>query len=214
MRYKCIIFDCDGVLVDSEEITTKVLIELAASLGLEINLEYANKFFPGKSLQSIFQFIQERIDQPLPEDLEAQFRAKTFERFKKEIQPINGISELLEKLKIPFCVASSGPLHKIELNLTTTGLIDKFRGKMFSCYEVGKWKPDPAIFEYAAQRMGYAVEECVVVEDSVYGVQAAKSGGFDVYGFANERNKEALEKAGAIVFFRMEDLYPLLNATE
>jgi len=210
MKYKCIIFDCDGVLVDSEEITTKVLIELAASLGLTIELEYANQFFPGKSLQSIFQFIQERIDQPLPEDLEAQFRAKTFERFKKEIQPIEGIAELLEKLNIPFCVASSGPLHKMELNLTTTGLIDEFRGNMFSCYQVGKWKPDPAIFQYAAREMGYAVAECAVVEDSVYGVQAAKSGGFDVYGFANERNKEALAKEGATIFFDMEELYPLL----
>ncbi|MBB1489925.1 HAD-IA family hydrolase, partial [Oceanospirillum sp. D5] len=100
------------------------------------------------------------------------YRARTFETFKKEIQPIKGIKEVLENLKIPFCTASSGPENKIRLNLELTGLLPFFGDNIFSCYTIQKWKPEPDVFLWAAKTMGFQPNECLVVEDSVSGVEA------------------------------------------
>jgi len=211
MKYKCIIFDCDGVLVDSEAISTQVLIEMEASVGVTLQMEVVIKEFSGRSLKSIFEYIEERASNKLPGSFEKDFRAKTFEAFKKDLKPIDGVHELLDRLTIPYGVASSGPLNKIKLNLTTTGLIDYFEGRIFSCYEIQSWKPDPGIYLHAAKEMGFLPKECAVVEDSVFGIQAAKSGGFDVFGLVNEHNKEILEQEGVTIFYRMNELDQLLE---
>ena len=209
IKYKCIIFDCDDVLVDSEAITNRVLVEMAAELGLEIDPIFAEKEFLGKSLKYIFQYFETHLGEPLPINFEKDFRTRTFKIFEQEIQPITGVHDLLNKIDVPFCVASSGPHTKIELNLKATDLLDKFKGRMFSCFDVDKWKPDPAIFLYAAEKMGFSPSECVVIEDSISGIQAAKGGGFDVYGF-EKGNRTTLEVEGAIPFSSMEELYDLL----
>ncbi|MFC2109656.1 HAD family hydrolase [Bacteroidota bacterium] len=211
MKYKCIIFDCDGVLVDTEAISVKVLIEIARPLGLVLDYEHAVDVFTGMSLIKCFEFIQERINVPLPENIEPQFRKRTFELFKNELKAIEGIHAVVSSLKIPFCVASSGPQNKIAMNLKLTDLYQYFEGNIFSCFDLGKWKPDPAVFLHAAKTMGFKPEECVVIEDSVHGVQAAVSGGFDVYGLANSRNEHSLKNAGAKLFYKMEDLLDLLE---
>ncbi|GAA3585400.1 HAD family hydrolase [Snuella lapsa] len=210
MKYKCIIFDCDGVLVDSEEISNRVLIEMMDAIGVKMEMEYAMENFTGKSLNSILKYLEGQINRELPSHFEKEFRERTFKRFKTDLKPIKGIHTLLDKIKVPYCVASSGPTEKIKLNLTTTGLIGKFENKIFSSYEIGSWKPSPGIFEYAAREMGFKPSECAVVEDSIYGVIAAKRGGFDVFGFANGNNKSELENEGAIVFFEMEKLIDFL----
>ncbi|MEO1258638.1 MAG: HAD family hydrolase [Bacteroidota bacterium] len=210
MRYKCIIFDCDGVLVDSEELSVKVLVEMANEIGIEISMRYGFDNFPGKSLNSILQFFEQKKKGPLPAEFEIDFRKRSFDLFKTDLKPIKGIHDLLNRITVPFCVASSGPLEKIRLNLTTTKLIDHFENKMFSCYEIGKWKPDPAIFLYAAKKMGFKPSECAVIEDTLVGVKAAVLGGFDVYGFAREKNKIEMEAEGASVFFEMDKLYSML----
>lgn len=211
MNYKCIIFDCDGILVDSEEISNRVLIEMAKEVGVNLRLEEILRDFAGKSLKWMFDQIQERTTTSLPADFVHDYRKRTFEAFETEIKPISGVREVLEKLDTPFCVASSGPVNKINLNLSTTGLIHFFENRIFSSYEIGSWKPNPEIFEYAAKQMGFLPEECVVIEDSLAGIQAAKTGGFDVYGLANEKNQSELEAAGAHVFFNMIDLIHLLD---
>lgn len=211
MKYKCIIFDCDGILVDSEEISTSILIQMANEIGANIKMEYALKNFTGKSLKSCLDYIEKQIDQPLPNRFEKEYRSRTFSAFKTDLKPINGIKELLNKITVPCCVASSGPVDKIRLNLTTTNLIQKFEDRIFSSYEISSWKPNPEIFEYAAGKMGFEPNQCAVIEDSLAGVQAGVKGGFDVYGLANDKNKVELEKAGAKVFFEMNELYKLLN---
>ena len=211
MKYKCIIFDCDGVLVDSEAISTSILIEMAKPLGLHIDSGFATRQFSGKSLQNCFNFIEEKIAKKLPDNFEKEFRNKTFAAFKKDIKPIPGIHELLNKITIPYCVASSGPMEKIQLNLTTTNLIDKFTNRMFSAYDIGKWKPDPGIFLHAANKMGFQPNECVVIEDSMAGVEAANAGGFDVYAFVNEGHENIFENTTAAVFYKMNELQNLLN---
>lgn len=210
MKYKCIIFDCDGVLVDSEEISSRVLIEMVNSVGMKIELEYALENFAGKSLKSVFDYIENQINKKLPEQFEKDYRERTFKAFKTDLKPIKGIYNLLNQISVPFCVASSGPVEKIKLNLTTTNLIDKFENRIFSSYEIGSWKPNPEIFEYAAEKMGFKPEECVVVEDSLVGIKAARKGGFDVFGFANKKNQEQFQNEGAKVFFEMSKLNELL----
>ncbi len=211
MKHKCIIFDCDGVLVDSEEISNRMLIEMANSVGAKIEMEYALENFAGKSLKSIFDYIENLTREKLPNSFEKEYRERTFVAFKTSLKPIKGIHNLLNRISIPYCVASSGPKEKIILNLTTTKLIEKFRNNIFSSYEIGSWKPNPEIFEYAAKKMGYKPDECVVIEDSLAGIKAAKSGGFKVFGFANKSNKSIFEKEGAKTFFEMKVLEKLLT---
>ncbi|MEL6987353.1 MAG: HAD-IA family hydrolase, partial [Bacteroidota bacterium] len=197
--------------VDSEHISTGILLQMAAELGVNISISFAVKHFSGKSLQSCLNYIERLAKNGLPDTFEQEYRKRTFQVFKKEIKPVDGIPELLNQIKMPFCVASSGPTEKIILNLTATNLIQKFEGNIFSAYEIGSWKPNPDIFLYAAEKMGFKPNECVVIEDSIAGVQAARRGQFDVYAYTGIENKFEFEEEGAIVFHAMENLLELLR---
>lgn len=211
MKYNCIIFDCDGVLVDSEAISAKVFREMILELGTEIDFETVLEQITGTSMKENLLFISEIINGDLPASFENEFRKRSYEDFKTDIKPIKGIPELLKKIKVPVGVASSGPVEKIRLNLTTTNLIQFFGENIFSSYEIGSWKPDPEIYLHAAKKMGFKPEECAVIEDSLPGIQAAKAGGFDVFGFTADKNKTVFEESGATVFSVISDLYQLLG---
>jgi len=211
MKYKCIIFDCDGVLVDSEAISAKIFKEMAAELGFEIDFETVLEQITGTSMKENLKFFSENIEGELPAEFETDFRKRSYEAFKTDLKPIEGIHDLLDKIKVPIGVASSGPVEKIKLNLTSTKLIDYFGDNIFSCYEIGSWKPDPEIYLYTAKTMGFKPEECAVIEDSLVGVQAAKAGGFNVFGFTNNKNKNTFEELGATVFSEMKELGKLLD---
>lgn len=210
-KYKCIIFDCDGVLVDSEPIGNQVLVDMANALGANINLAYAYEHFKGNSMQSCADMIAELIPQKLPENFIANYRKESFDAFKRSIKPINGILEVIKSLDTDFCVASSGPENKIRLNLELTGLLDYFENKIFSCYRIEKWKPDPAVFKWAAETMGYEVSDCLVVEDSPIGVTAAKAGGFSVAGYLEHDYRSELSDIVDYRLHTMNDLTVLLN---
>ena len=211
MEVKCIIFDCDGVLVDTEKIGNGILLEMAAEHGFEMEIEDAYRDFNGRNLKECFQHIETAIGKKLPESFENEYREKSFEAFRTQVRPMEGVVSFIEKLKIPYCVASSGPVDKIRLNLEVAGLLNKFEGKMYSSYEIKSWKPEPGIFLHAAKEMGFDVKDCIVLEDSRAGVKAGISGGFKVYGFANGYNNEDLEKEGAILFHSYEELSGLLG---
>lgn len=211
MNYKCIIFDCDGILVDSEKISNRVLIEMAKELGLDIDIAYAETNFTGTALKSVFNWIEEQSGKKLPANFEKEFRKRTFELFATDLQSVKGIRQVLDTVSVPICVASNGPLEKIKLNLTVTKLIDKFGDNIYSAYQIGSWKPSPKLFQYAAKNMGFEPKDCLVIEDSIAGIKAAKSGGFRVYGYTNDRNRKTFEDAGAIVFNKMEDLLELIK---
>lgn len=213
MNYKCIIFDCDGVLVDSEAISSSVLTEMANELGASLSQHDVLEHFTGKSLKFCLEYIENELGKPLPHDFEPEFRRRSFQEFATHLQPIEGIHNVLKNLTIPFCVASSGPTEKIIRNLKITGLFDFFEGKIFSSYEILSWKPNPEIFLHAAKTMGFEVHECLVVEDSVTGIQAAKSGGFDVVGFVNDGNTERFKNENIRIFFIMSELDIFLNKT-
>ncbi len=209
-KYKCIIFDCDGVLIDSESIAIGVLVNMANALGANLDFKESLIALKGKSLNSCMALISELVGKPLPEDFEKDYRTNTFETFKKEIQPIKGIKEVLKNINLPFCVASSGPENKIRLNLEVTGLLPHFGDKIFSCYAIQKWKPEPDVFLWAAETMGYQPEDCLVIEDSVSGVKAAKAGGFDVFGYTEHDYKNELQALATKTFSNMEELLSIL----
>lgn len=213
MKYNGIIFDCDGVLVDSETISSRILIDMAHSLNIKLNIPESEAIirFSGVSMQTNLNFLEEMSGYKLPADFEQEFRHRTYNAFRQELQAIEGIHELLDSLPCEYCVASSGPREKIVLNLTTTKLIDKFKDRIYSSYDIDSWKPEPDIFLYAADNMKLKPSECAVIEDSISGVIAAVKGGFDVYGYANSFNKHLLEQHGATVFFHMSELHQLLE---
>lgn len=211
MNYKCIIFDCDGVLVDSESISAKVFQEMAGELGFEMDFETAVEQFAGASMNDNIQFVARNIEGDVPIDFEKRFRERTYEAFKTDIKPVPGIREILNKVNVPICVASSGPVEKIRLNLTVTGLIDKFEGRIFSCYDIQSWKPEPDIYIHAAKKMGFSPNECIVIEDSSSGIRAGVSGGFRVFALANETKRQKFEELGASVFENMEELRSILS---
>ncbi|MFD2726733.1 HAD family hydrolase [Hyunsoonleella rubra] len=209
-KYKCIIFDCDGILIDSESIAIGVLVDMANDLGAKMDFETSLIDLKGKSLNSCMALISERIGKPLPVNFEPDYRINTFEAFRKDIKPIEGIKEVVENLEIPFCTASSGPANKIRLNMEITGLLPYFDGKIFSCYDIQKWKPEPDIFLWAAETMGFQPEECLVVEDSVSGVKAAKAGGFDVFGYTEHDYKNELKALATQTFDSMDKLLGMI----
>ncbi|WP_431159184.1 HAD family hydrolase [Winogradskyella poriferorum] len=209
-KYKCIIFDCDGVLVDSEPLSNQVMVDIANELGANINLDYALRNFKGNSFDNCANQISELIGRKAPENLEAIYRERSFEKFRNEIQPIEGVKEILGNLTIPFCVASSGPENKIKLNLNLTGLDEYFQENIFSCYTIQKWKPEPDIFIWASQSMGFEPSECLVVEDSKIGVKAALNGGFDVFGYTAHDYQDELPKLATKTFSDMLILPDLL----
>lgn len=211
MKYKCIIFDCDGVLVDSEAISAKVFQTMMSELGCDLEMETVLEQITGTSMKENLKFFTDQLGRDLPPDFEKEFRKRSFEAFKTDLKPVPGVYDIIGKLKIPYGVASSGPVNKIKLNLTTTKLIDNFGENIFSSYDIGSWKPEPDIYLYAARKMGFSPGQCAVVEDSAAGVKAAVAGGFDVYAYTTNSQEENFIKLGAKVFYSMKELGNLLN---
>ena len=203
MKYKCIIFDCDGVLVDSEVLANQVLVDMVKALGFNIELKFALKHFTGRSLMVCMEIIERKIDKKLPNGFVDQYRQNSYQVFGDHLQPIKGVHNLLSKLHIPYCVASSGPLEKVKRNLTTVGLAEKFTGRMFSSYEIESWKPEPDIFLHAAKQMGFMPNDCIVIEDSLVGVEAAKTGGFDVMVYVPDGQENVFKNMGVTIFSDM-----------
>ena len=208
---KCIIFDCDGTLVDSEEITNEIIAEMAGELGVKMTGEEATAAFGGKTLDAVLYKMRALSGKEIPDDWLPRLIKRVSEVWKTELKPVNGVRELLESLKIPICVASNGkPIH-INQSLRMTGLHDFFDGNIFSASDIGVPKPAPDLFLYAAEKMGFKPEQCVVIEDSIPGVMAANHAKIKAYGLVKLCSAEELENAGAIPFTNMQELSGLLG---
>jgi len=210
-EYKCIIFDSDGVLVDSETLSARVFQQMAVELGFDLDFETAVEHFAGTSMKENLKFIEDNIEGELSLHFEKEYRERSYEIFTTELKPIRGIHDLIAKIHVPFCVASSGPVEKIRLNLSLVNLLDSFENRIFSSYDIGSWKPEPGIFLHAAKALGFNPEECVVIEDSAAGIRAALAGDFKVYALASEKKKSTFEQMGAIPFESMKELEKLLQ---
>jgi len=207
-----IIFDCDGVLVDSETIGCSALVRHLAELGHDFPLEVAMPIYRGGRMAELLAHIEDRFACTLPDDFDTRVRATAADMFRADLKPIPGIIEALAEIDIPICVASNGPRAKIELSLTLAGLLSRFEGRIFSAYEVGHWKPDPTMYLTAARENGADPARCIVVEDSVPGTKAGIAAGMRVLSYAAETPAEDLTAVGGEVFFDMADLPRLIAA--
>jgi HAD superfamily hydrolase (TIGR01509 family) len=209
-NYKCVIFDCDGVLVDSEPIANQILVDMANNIGAHIDFGFAMKHFKGSHFSDCYKIIESLVNQPIPDTFEFEYRRRSLEAFEKNLKPIDGVTNIIEQLKLPFCVASSGMESKMRYNLNLVGLLPFFENNMFSCYTIQKFKPEPDVFLWAAITMGFKPNECIVIEDSLLGVQAALNGGFDVYGFTAHDYNNELEGLATKTFDDMDMLLSLI----
>jgi HAD superfamily hydrolase (TIGR01509 family) len=178
-----VIFDCDGVLVDSEPISFAVLRDTLSSAGVELEESRAYRRFLGKSMASITRMIADEFKISLSEEHIEAMRTQLFARFQTELQSIPGVREMLADFRLPHCVASSSQMERIRLSLTKTGLIGFFEPNIFSATMVAKGKPEPDLFLHAANAMGFDPVDCIVIEDSPAGIQAAHSAGMRVFAF-------------------------------
>ncbi|AXE87762.1 HAD family hydrolase [Streptomyces sp. Go-475] len=213
MRYDLVIFDNDGVLVDSEPISNRLLAAYLTELGHPTSYEDSLRDYMGSAMHRIHDLVAERTGQRLPADFDDVFHARVFAAFERDLKAVPGVDEVLQKLaadSVPYCVASSGSHERIRVGHRTTGLDRWFdEGRIFSSEDVGRGKPAPDLFLYAAERMGIAPERCVVIEDSLLGVQAAVAAGMDVYGFTAMTPADRLTGAGRL-FSDMRELTELL----
>jgi HAD superfamily hydrolase (TIGR01509 family) len=206
-----VIFDCDGVLVDSERIAIRVEAGILGRLGMPLSEAEIVERFVGRSPSVMRDAVEEHLGRRLPADWDTHFRGLYEDAYARELQLVDGIESALDEITLPTCVASSsepGPLrHKLEL----TGLYDRFAGRIFSASEVPNGKPAPDLFLHAAERMGVRPEACVVVEDSRAGVEAARAAGMDVFAYAGSVTPGArLEGERTTVFDDMRRLPALL----
>lgn len=204
-----VIFDCDGVLVDSEPISNRVLAEALTGIGLPMTAEESTTTFMGRSWASLVEIVEGRLGRAVPADLRARYLDRIFAAFERELQPVPGIAAALDRIALPWCVASSSSHEKMRFTLGHTGLLERFEGRLFSATEVTQGKPAPDLFLHAAARMGWAPEQCAVVEDSAPGVQAALAAGMTALAYAGRTDPALL--AGARVFTRMAELPALLQ---
>ena len=191
-RIDAVLFDCDGVLVDSERIAVECIIAFASRFGARFEREEALERFTGARMADTIRAIEERARCPLPADFEPRLRARMASEFKAGVEPMEGASTLVDALEVPYCVVSNGPRSKMEVTLRITGLLERFEGRIVSAYEVGLWKPDPGLFLHAARMLGTPPERCAVVEDSGYGIAAGVAAGMQVFALAPPVRAHAL----------------------
>jgi len=208
-----VIFDCDGVLVDSEPSANTVLASLIGELGISTTPEQTMTTYMGRSWASCIEILAAELGRPVPEDLRDRYRAGTEDAWRRELAPVPGIVAALDAIDLPSCVASSGEHERIRLTLGLTGLLPRFEGRIFSATEVARGKPAPDLFLHAAERMGFDPATTVVVEDTVPGVEAGRAAGMRVLAFARLTPAAALADAGGEVFDDMRQLPGLLGAT-
>ncbi|HAS42239.1 MAG TPA: haloacid dehalogenase [Microscillaceae bacterium] len=174
---KCLIFDCDGTLVDSEFLCNLGLEIKLRDYGIETSAHTMIEKYRGGKLAHILKSIEKAHGILLKDDFVSAYRKLVDELFEKELNPCEGVSEFLALNTLPVCVASSGPVQKINKALEITDLKKYFDTHIFSSYEINSWKPDPDIFLYAAQKMGFRPNECLVIEDSLKGIEAGLAAG-------------------------------------
>jgi HAD superfamily hydrolase (TIGR01509 family) len=210
---RLVIFDCDGVLVDTEPVSNAVLKRQLDAIGLAMPLEDVIRTFIGRSKGDCLVMIGERAGGALPPSFEAEWDRGFDEALREETRPIPGIVELLSGFPLPYCVASNGEPDRMRVALEAAGLLPLVEGRLFTASEVARPKPAPDLFLHAARTMGSTPAETVVIEDTTTGVCAAVAAGMRVYGYtgAAHADPEALRQAGATVFADMRELPKLLG---
>jgi HAD superfamily hydrolase (TIGR01509 family) len=212
-----VIFDCDGVLVDSEIIASRIFAACLNEAGIMLTIEEAMAFGVGKSATTLSIAVEQEFGRPLPSGFIEDTRARIMTAFTGELKATDGIGRLLAALTLPRCVASNSHIDRVRHALSATGLLSHFDPHIYTAAMVARGKPAPDLFLLAAAQRQMAPEQCLVVEDSLSGVAAARAAGMPVAGFVGGSHcrpghAEAMREAGcAAVFARMEELAEFLG---
>jgi HAD superfamily hydrolase (TIGR01509 family) len=210
-----VIFDCDGVLVDSEPIANRVLVEQLQGIGVSIPESEVMRRFVGKTRGQCLALAAEILGRALPETFGTDWDAALFEALRNEVQPSAGVIDVLRQLTVPYCAASNGMPDRVRLTLASAGLMPYFEGKIFTSADVPNPKPAPDLFLHAAASMHAAPAHCVVIEDTPTGVRAARAAAMRVLGYigGSASDEATLQREGAAaVFDDMSRLPALLRA--
>jgi HAD superfamily hydrolase (TIGR01509 family) len=211
-RFDLVIFDCDGVLIDSEPIANLVFSKMLATVGMRMSPEEVMRTFVGRSRDTCIEMAGVIRGEKLPEGFGAKWDEALHEALEREVKPVDGIPELLHSLTIPYCVASNGEPAHMEKGLTAAGLMPLVKGRLFSAKVVAHPKPAPDVYLHAARTMGAQPSRCAVVEDTSTGVKAGIAARMTVFGYVGGPQSEAatLRSLGATPFRRMAQLRALL----
>ncbi len=213
-------FDCDGVLVDSEVIASEVDADMLTKIGFPITAQDVTRRFAGLTAELIFRMVEDELGYPLPEDFHAEQKAELDRRLAKDLKGIPGVGDMLDRIDGPRCVCSNSSGERLRLSLQKAGTYDRFRPYIFSSVEVGTKEPKPApnVYSFAAREFDVDPREMLVVEDTVFGIRAAKAAGARVVGFVGGRHTwpghaDMLTDAGAeTVVKRWEDFPAIADA--
>lgn len=212
---KAVVFDCDGVLVDSEIINNAVFAELVTRAGLPTTMEQSIERYMGRATLECLADVERELGRPIGFDLPAEYEREVLARQHDELTAVDGVRELLDLLRaaaVPVCVASSGIPHEIAFRLRVTGLTDYFGPHVYSASMVARGKPEPDLFLLAADRIGVDPADCVLIEDSPFGVRGGRAAGMTVVGLAALASADTLRAAGAEhVVTAMTQVPPLLG---
>ena len=210
MRPDLVIFDCDGVLVDSEIISNTVLSEVLESIDLHMSPSECMDLFLGKSWDFCLGIVEKRLGTQPSHNLYETYMKKMFTKFEEELVPIESIEYALDNLPYPKCVASSGPYLKINKTLSITGLLNRFGENIYSATDVKEGKPAPDLFLHAAMKMGADPKNTVVIEDSIAGIQAAHRAKMTPLVYCPAKTNPAIKKMKSVVFNNMTELPALV----
>jgi HAD superfamily hydrolase (TIGR01509 family) len=188
-----IIFDCDGVLIDSEVISARQLIAELKGYGVDMDMAFVSRHFLGRSYPVVLREVRERWGVALPERFEADYRERLLAAFARDLRVMPGVFDAIAALRLPYCLATSSSPERMRRSLDITGLTPLFAGRAFTASEVARGKPAPDLFLHAAARMGAAPAACVVIEDSLNGVRAGLAAGMEVWRFTGGSHLAGLD---------------------
>jgi len=208
MKIDLVIFDCDGVLVDSEPISNSIFCNMLQEISIDINTEKTERLFKGKSIKDCCNIVENKFNKTLSEKFIQDFRKRTFTAFKERLRPIPGVDKALQAIDYPLCVASSGPLRKIRLNLAITKLDKYFNDNIFSATQLEKGKPAPDIFLHAAQKMNANPANSLVIEDSEPGLNAGLAAKMQVLFYSKSAKNLSYDKFENVIYFTDMKLLP------
>jgi HAD superfamily hydrolase (TIGR01509 family) len=215
MPLELVIFDCDGVLVDSEPVVNRVEAAMFRTLGFPLNAAEMRRLMQGRTVGQVAAAVEMAIGRPIAAEELYSWGMTTALALVEELEPVAGVAEVIAHVAergIPACVASQSPLPRVRLSLAVTKLRTSFGPNVFTASMVARAKPAPDLYLFAAERMGAAPHRCVVIEDSPSGVVAAREAGMTVFGYAADADAKALKDEGAHVFRAMSELPALLDA--